>query len=171
MTDMKFDPVKAKAKTAKKKAKKVPKVNKSRARPTAKEATKAARRRRKGGNPSARGKLSLDTSKLDPAYHYRWAEDRPGRLNELTVQDDYDIVETNDHESSEKGSGVVRPSGENKMVLLRKRRSFYEEDQAEKSARIKETQRQLEQGSESTRQLGDGVEEYKPRGHQNTLPA
>ena len=166
MTDMSFKPGKTK-KPAKPKAKAKTKakasvantatVAKTNARPTAKELTKTKRRRRNNIDGSMRGKLGIDTSKLDPSYHYRWAEDRPGRLNELTKQDDYDVVENSKeaHDSVGDGSEIRRPSGTHGMVLLRKPIEFFNEDQAAKKAGLDELDQQIKDGGKARDKLGD----------------
>jgi len=138
-----------KAKPAKKAAKKT----------TAKRTTVKAKspRRRQRGNLAGAGPLALNMAELDTEnYQYRYADlNRPGRLQQLTKQDDYDIVPNNGEQSSmTDGSDVRRPSGEEGMILLRKPREYFEADRKEQARISSEVVDQLKQGSEGRKNLG-----------------
>lgn len=118
-----------------------------RARPTRAEVHGHERRRRKAGtlNRMAQYKLDIFTAEqLDPDYIYRWVSDESSRLRMVTKQDDYDFVNADeipdfspdDETDSEPGGRVRIISGEKKngqplyQYLVKKRRTFWEEDNA-----------------------------------------
>ena len=115
------------------------------------------RRRRQKGHDGQRMRLSVDDSRLDPDYVYRFANDDEGRIYDLTVRDDYNPV--TDRE------GLLKPDGTDmgaqvstvvgtttagaamRGVLLRKKRKFYEDDQREKQRAIDEKEASLKSGT------------------------
>lgn len=105
------------------------------------------RRRRSGLGMASQLKLTVNDK--DPDYEYRWVKGTPERINALHGHDDYDFVKEGQagHESikqseHEKGLGelVERTGGVTKdgtpfnMVLMRKRRDWYEADQQDKQS-------------------------------------
>ena len=123
------------------------------------EQIKAERRRRNtAGLSGRRQRLSVDESKLDRSkYHYHFANDDGVRIHQLTVQDDYEVVPDRD--------GEVKP-GENAMganvstlvgtgtngapmraVLLRKLKTYHDDDQAAKAKAIDEKEASLKSGA------------------------
>lgn len=106
-------------------------------------AEKATRRRRRDMGPESGLRLSIPPHlKNDPNYRYYWANDKPGRLEQLTKNDDWDFVTddmvANDPRNTGVGSRIERFAGTDaagqpmKNYLLRKRKEFDEEDQAAK---------------------------------------
>lgn len=95
------------------------------------------RRKRPGQGGPAGIKLALDESKLDRnTYHYRFARSSGGRLQSLHA-DDYDVAP----EAARKDTtgsinavhGGVDDAGKPyELVLVRKRRDWFEADQKEK---------------------------------------
>lgn len=107
-----------------------------------------ARRRRRGGLGMA-ANLKLNVSDKDPTYEYRWVQGTPERIRQLHKNDDYDFVKAGDagHESvkdldEDKGLGdlIERSGGKSKdgtpfnLVLMRKPKEWYEEDQKDKQS-------------------------------------
>lgn len=95
-------------------------------------AEKAQRRRRNNGdlNPSVVMRLGLPQEVMDDnkEYSLRWVNDEGGRIQHLTQQDDYDVVEGVD-------SRIVGTTGDGKPLvarLLRKPKEFAEEDRKAK---------------------------------------
>lgn len=95
-------------------------------------AEKAQRRRRNNGdlNPSVVMRLGLPQEVIDgnKDYSLRWVNDEGGRIQHLTQQDDYDVVEGVD-------SRIVGTTGDGKPLvarLLRKPKEFAEEDRKAK---------------------------------------
>jgi hypothetical protein len=53
------------------------------------------RRRRTASGPTAGLKLHVPQDMKDDAnFEYRWVNDRPGRVRQMTVDDDWDVVST-----------------------------------------------------------------------------
>lgn len=98
--------------------------------------TKVVRRRRQGMGPERNLKLTIPNK--DPDYEYRWVNDRPGRVDQLTKLDDWDIApEMNGPGLGTVGERTVDKTTGERGVLLRKRKEFYDEDQAEKEKQLK----------------------------------
>lgn len=119
-------------------------------------AQKRARRRKKGGDPLlGRRRLLVKDSALDKdQFVYRWALDRSGRMYEMTQLDDWDPVD-DAHIHEGQGGNVTAIAGKNdynadKMVLLRKRREYHEEDQRDKELAQRELEQQIQGGQTDT---------------------
>lgn len=120
---------------------------------------KAERRRRNsdalGGH---RQRLFVNEAQLDREnYQYRWANDVDNRIYQLTVQDDYERVEDRDGsvrpDNSGMGAEVATPVGTTKegapmrAVLLRKPKTFHDDDERAKHRAIDETEASLKAGA------------------------
>lgn len=139
---------------------------------------RSERRRRRGSDALSGLKLAVNEAELDrERFEYRFVNDKPGRIAQLTKNDDYDFVTDPDKEakpdSTNEGTGVsvYVGGGENgqpmRGYLLRKPKKFYHEDQAEKQALIDEQLKAIKRGApqvrgEDARQL-DQVS-YVPEG-------
>jgi len=105
------------------------------------------RRKRRGGNPAlARKRLQMDMDKAHPDFVHRWVLDRPGRIREMQ-EDDYDIV-TDAHVDEAMGGSVSASAGTNhyaadNMILMRKFREWYNQDQEDKLEPGRELERQI----------------------------
>lgn len=121
------------------------------------EAAKVERRRRKGFGPKSRLRLTIPPHlEKDPNYRYYWLADRPGRVEQVTVDDDYDFV--TDEETAEDGrqtglgSRIERHAGTDKWgnpvrhFLVRKRIEYHKADQAEKRAEREKTMAAIRRG-------------------------
>jgi hypothetical protein len=99
-------------------------------RPKREEATQAERRRRKGGTTD---KLMIPDSvkKQHPEMEFRWARDDGGRMQQLTINDDWDKVPGVDPIHGGKGEAGTAM----KMHLLMKPKAFMDEDRREKESR------------------------------------
>lgn len=117
------------------------------------------RRRRESLGEDRNLRLYVPESEKDPNFVYRWVNDRGGRVKRMTTEDDYDIAPTAKDESKDTSEGTVatrvgsQTTGE-KMVLLRKPREFYDEDQKAKMAKLDELDKTMRQGPA---QSGDGL--------------
>lgn len=106
---------------------------------------KQRRRRREGMGPERHLKLAIPNK--DPNYEYRWVNNRPGRVHQLTTMDDWDIAP----EQEGAGLGTVgertvdKGTGE-RAILLRKPKEFYDEDQAEKERMLKARDETMRRG-------------------------
>lgn len=106
------------------------------------------RRRREGMGAERNMKLHIPEDAKDPNFTYRWVNDRPGRVRNLTIQDDYDVVSANelngaglDLENGPAAEGsVMKRTGDKftgeSMVLLKKPKEFYLKDKAEEQKLI-----------------------------------
>src|SRR3972149_2793042 len=98
------------------------------------EEIKQVRRRREGLGSERNLKLTVPEGVTeDGKYVTRWINNRPGRVQQLTQQDDWDVVSVG--EGSGVGSVTERAvdsyTGE-KAVLVRKLKEFHDADQKEK---------------------------------------
>jgi len=114
------------------------------------EVEKQQRRRR---DDLSVGRLRhLDVTNKDPNYEYRWVNDDPGRLHQLTVADDWDIApQTGEASARDKGVGtgmerVVDKRSGKRAILLRKPKQYYLEDKAKEQALIDETEKAIKRG-------------------------
>lgn len=117
------------------------------------------RRRNTGALGGRRQRLWVDETKLDrEKYEYRFVnDDATGRLHQLTVQDDWEIVPDRDGEVKPDGSdlgarastiaGVQANGAPLRSVLCRKLKTYYEDDQREKSRAIDEKEASLKSGA------------------------
>lgn len=130
-------------------------------RPPRIEEVKAERRRRHDPAENGQGPLGLNQSKMDPAFHYHWINDNPGRLHQYTVNDDYDKVEDPSLALSgdnTEGTAVRRLVGAHQdgkpkyAYLCRKPIEFYTKDRAEKQHAVNDLESQIKKG-----QVPDGL--------------
>jgi hypothetical protein len=118
-------------------------------RPTRADQVRTERRRKPGSTTITGMKLHVDNSLLDPAYEYRWANDRNGRVQQLYA-DDWDKVEDPNIVSSagtvptlQVGVDEGKPFN---AVLLRKRKEWYQADQQEKQKPLDEIEESIRRG-------------------------
>jgi hypothetical protein len=121
------------------------------------EAATRERRKRKGMGLKSRLKLTIPPHlENDPNYRYYWLADRPGRVEELTVNDDYDFVtdkETaGDGRNTGLGTRIERHAGVDQFgnpvrhFLVRKPIDFHKEDMIEKRAERQKTMDAIKRG-------------------------
>jgi hypothetical protein len=105
-------------------------------RPPRNEEVKVERRRRQGSGADRNMKLFVPEEAKDPNFYYRWVNNKPGRVKQLTQMDDYDIVSADGAIDTGTAEGTVvkrtvdRREGD-EAVLVRKPLHFYEADKAE----------------------------------------
>lgn len=135
------------------------------------EAISQERRRRDtdalGGS---RKRLSV-SGDLDTAnYTYRWVNDEPGRIEDMTTRDDWNVVSDRDGELKNDGAGtgaeVAVQAGRGahgqavRAILLRKRKDWQEADDRAKQRHIDEQEASIRAGATP----GAGTEgTYTPR--------
>jgi hypothetical protein len=140
-------------------------------RPKRQEEVTTRRRRREELGANRNLKLYVPPEEKDPNFQYRWVNDRPGRIRQFTVEDDYDVVSSPAVESTSTGTNIERvvsqSTGEN-AVLLRKPKKFYEDDQAQKQAAIDAQERALKRAAPASPEGLTGPEAYVPGG-KNTI--
>lgn len=135
-----------------------------------------ARRRRRDDMGDGRLRNLAVTGNMDPNYEYRWINDDPGRVFNLTKRDDWDVV-TDDmlgerHEKDKGvGSGVERvvdrATGK-RAILVRKLKEYVAEDRAKAQRRLDEIDSQIKHGmvpsKGNEKPLQVGVDAYVPAG-------
>lgn len=149
-------------------------ADESRIRPDRAAQVQGERRRRSVLGPDRNLKLFVPESEKDPDFVYRWVNNRPGRIKQLTQMDDYDIVSAPDNQidvGTSEGTVVKRTVDRNEggeAVLLRKPRKFYEADKAEEQRGIDATDELMRQGAVRDSEGLSGSEAYVPgrRGQQ-----
>lgn len=120
-------------------------------------ATSRRRRQDFGGLPNM--KLAVHEGAKDPNYEYRIINDKPGRIHQKTVMDDWDIVKTtemNGHVDYAKQAGEGTPmafmagsmegGAPMKAYLCRKPKQFYEEDKGKEQAVIDAKEESIKRG-------------------------
>ena len=119
---------------------------------------KQQRRRRQGIGAERNLKLHVPEDAKDPNFVYRWVNDRPGRVRQLTKMDDYEVVS-----SAELNGGDPDPLGNTaegtvmtrtadagigeKTVLLKKPREYYDADKRGEQKEIDERDKLLRKGA------------------------
>jgi hypothetical protein len=115
------------------------------------------RRRRKDLSTNAHLLFSIpDHLRDDERYRYHWFVDRPGRIEQKTVHDDWDLVtepelaadgrQTGAGTRIERHAGVDKYGNPERAFLARKLREHDEEDKRAGQARIDERMRQIKRG-------------------------
>jgi hypothetical protein len=102
--------------------------------------TKEERRRRLGAGLERNYKLFVPENKKDPNFEYRWINDSPGRIEQYTTQDDWDIVTTDRNGEPFECSRPVGPGPDGRPLyakLCRKRKEYYDQDKEEELKSIK----------------------------------
>jgi hypothetical protein len=139
-------------------------------RPPRTEEVKTERRRRQGMGAERNLKLFVPEQAKDPNFVYRFVNDRPGRVKQLTQMDDYEIVSSEDGnidpgtaEGTVVKRTVDRSEGE-EAVLLRKPRQYYEADKAEEQKLLDERDEELRAGKVQSSEGLSGSEAYVPGG-------
>lgn len=139
--------------------------------PNARPAEQKQRRRRRSDLGLGRlAKLDVPAHAKDPNYVYRWINDTPGRVKQLTEQDDYDIVTSDmlgERSDSDRGSGqnVERDAGGGmRAILVRKPREYYEQDKAAEQKLVDEIDDALRRGQTQSPEGLSGPHSYVPEG-------
>jgi len=124
-----------------------------RARQPRQETEQSTRRRRDDLGAGRQRNLDV-VGKKDPNFTYRWVNDEPGRLYNLTKADDWDVVqqgELGETHAKDKGVGtgierIVNKSTGKRAVLLRKRLDYYIADKAKEQGQIDDTEHMIKSG-------------------------
>lgn len=110
------------------------------------------RRRRRGDTVMMGTKLGVNPDFLDPAYNYRWINDDGIRIEQLTVHDDWDLVDdpnkVGKQDTDGLGTKMVKAvnKGGGRAYLARKLKKFYNEDQAAKGKVLDATMDSIKRG-------------------------
>lgn len=122
----------------------------------AEEMSQQRRRRNSSALSGKRRRMFLNTAGLDPNFEYRWVNTEPGRIETLTTQDDWEVVEDRGGEIKNDviGDGtkvsIVAGAGATgtpvHAVLLRKLKKFQDEDRQAQQRRIDEKENDIRRG-------------------------
>jgi hypothetical protein len=128
------------------------------------------RRRRQGSGLETGMKLLVPEGAKDPNFHYRWVNNKPGRVKQLTQMDDYDIVKSADGDIDPGTAGgtvvtrtVDRREGD-EAILVRKPLHFHEADKAEGQRLLDARDEELRAGKVQGADALSGSEAYVPGG-------
>lgn len=136
-------------------------------RPARTEEVKVERRRRQGIGAERNLKLFVPEDAKDADFYYRWVNNNPGRVKQLTTMDDYEVVSSDGSIDVGKAGGTVitrtvdRNEGE-EAVLLRKPRAYYEADKADEQKLIDARDEALRAGQTQGSEGLSGSEAYVP---------
>lgn len=136
-----------------------------------------AQRRRRDDMGDGRFRNLAVTGYMDPNYEYRWINDEAGRVHNLTVRDDWDLVTDEQlgakHEKDRNvGSGVERVVDKvtgKRALLVRKPKDYVAADRAKAQAWIDGIDQMIKHGQVPTGNGGQealqpGVKAYVPAG-------
>lgn len=122
-----------------------------RAKPNGRIEEERQQRRRRSDHGTGRLDPLIIVGDRDPNYVYRWVNDTPGRIHQLTQMDDWDLVTDVAKTEKDKSLGVSlervvdRRTGQ-RAVLVRKPKSYYVEDKAKEQASIAQTESHVRAG-------------------------
>ncbi len=140
----------------------------TRARQSRDEEALPERRKRTDANVIGK-RLAVNTSHLDmEKYAYRFINDSPARLHQMTQQDDWDICDNAGGalkpDSTDLGGAAsvvvgTKPDGSPmRAYLCRKLRRFYDDDQKKKQTDLDEQLAQLRRGNDAAgKEQGDYI--------------
>lgn len=138
--------------------------------------TTQERRRKRGSTVNAGKRLTVNEELLDrEKYHYRFLNDDGGRIAHMTQNDDYELVidptKKTKEDSTDLGSAVSVVVGKDgngnpqRAYLARKLKTYYDEDQREKSRDLDETMNGIRRGVPQGQGAGDlQSKSYTPTG-------
>jgi len=144
-------------------------------RPTRAEEVTTRRRRREGLGAERNLKLHVPEDAKDPNFVYRWVNDRPGRVQQLTTMDDYEVVSSSALNGGDPDPGantaegtVMRRIGDKSIgegaVLIRKPKEYYEADKREEAKVLDARDEALRKGPPASQEGLSGQEAYVPGG-------
>lgn len=142
------------------------------ARPSRAEEVRTERRRKPGALEHTGYKLGVDEAQLDRnTYKYRWVNDKDNRVQKLTGED-WDIAPEMAAEASDglgtPQSKVVGKDGGKPFhgVLMRKRKDWFEADQAARNQEIDAVEESIRRGDNHTKESPElaGGKGYTPNG-------
>ena len=127
----------------------------------------ARRRRREDIGPNRNLKLHVSEDAKERGFKYRFINKRPGRVQQLTQMDDWDIVSASEIESRSIGTTVERignsRDGES-MILIRKPMAYVEADRAKAAKAIDATEDAMRRAPPASPEGLSGPTSYVPGG-------
>ena len=137
------------------------------ARPDRTEEVKIERRRRTGSGLVSGLKLHVPDELKDKDFEYRWVNDRPGRVQQLTKMDDWDVApivtEQNAGEGTVETRVVDKTAGE-RAVLLRKPKNFFDADTRKEQEVLDARDEAMRHAPPPSAEGLTGSESYVPNG-------
>ena len=136
-------------------------------RPPRTEEVKVQRRRRQGSGPESGLKLHIPENLKDKNFEYRWVNDRPGRVQQLTTMDDWEKAPVvTDHNAGEGTveTRVVDKSAGDRAVLLRKPKEFYDADKRDEQKVLDARDEAMRRAPPQSTEGLSGPESYVPGG-------
>lgn len=148
-------------------------------RPSRQQEAQTQRRRRTSLGDDRNLKLYVPEQAKDPAFEYRWVNNRPGRVRHLTQEDDWDVVpsdklggDPDPEKSIGLGSNLERVGNQvtgESMILVRKPKEFFEEDKKAEAAHLDALDETMRRGpAPHSEGLGASDNAYVPGGR-NTV--
>jgi hypothetical protein len=130
--------------------------------------TAERRRRNTDALAGKRRRLSVDEAQLDrDKYEYRWISDADGRLEALTMQDDWEQVTDREgaikKDSTGEGAEVSIRAGTGatgapvRQILCRKLKEYQDEDRQAKQRRIDEIEDGMRKSAQTGTDPSDGM--------------
>jgi hypothetical protein len=125
------------------------------------------RRRRDTLDHGRNLKLHVPESAKEPGFVYRWVNNRPGRVRDLTQADDYDIVSSEEIAGKSLGTTVERAANKfdgETMILVRKPKEFYDQDKAKDQKQLDAQEEAMRRRPPASPEGLNGPEAYIPGG-------
>lgn len=119
-------------------------------RKTRQTTTKRAPERKKRVPVSGTGRNILTVENLDPAYHYRWVNDKDGRIDQFLagwwefVRHDVDVGDRSSEKADSPDSMVTHKVGNGVTAyLMRIKKEYFEEDKAAKAKHVEQIEESM----------------------------
>ena len=119
------------------------------------------RRRRQGGTQQAKLAISQSIKDAHPNMEFRWARDDEGRMEQLTQNDDWDLVPN----VKPIHAGINKAKQAINHHLVMKPTKFMEQDNAEKMARIDDMEKAALAKPDSKSAIAEGSDTYAVPGN------
>jgi len=142
-------------------------VHRGPGRPRRAEEVQERRRRRQDNGPASGLKLHVSEDAKDKDFEYRWVNDRPGRIQQLTKQDDWDTAPIVTEQNAGEGTvetRVVDKVGGDRAVLLRKPKKFYDADKLAEQKVLDARDEAMRRAPPASPEGLSGSESYVPGG-------
>jgi hypothetical protein len=129
------------------------------------------RRRNADALNGVRDRLYVDPATKDPNFQYRWINDTGSRVHDLTVKDDWEVVQDRNGQANNTAAmgaqvavnaGTAQNGGPVRAVLVRKLKNYYDDDYAAAQRRIDDTEAAMKSGT-------TGEKTYVPSGNAGPL--
>jgi hypothetical protein len=141
-----------------------------RGRPPRQAETQQRRRRREDMGDDRHLKLAVPASLKEEGFVYRWINETPGRIENKTVHDDWDIVKSEIDPEKDNGEGspvrrAVGTAADGKALyayLCRKPKDYYQADKKAEQGQIAEDEKNLRRGQVKGSEALAGPHAYVP---------